>query len=216
MTIDKMRIGIIGAGFIGRALGSLGVKHGFDVMLSNSRGPETLTSTVISVGCKVGSVQDAAKFGDIVIVAIPFSHYRSIPAALLDGKIVLDANNYYPQRDGNFPQLDNHATTTSELLADHLTGAKVVKAFNAILERDIEKDARKAGSAERRALPVAGDDVQAKKIVIELHDRFGFDAVDAGPLSEGWRFERARPAYCVPLDIASLKQVLADTGPSAA
>ena len=204
-----MKIGIIGAGFIGRALATLAVKSGHEVMISNSRHPRTLGSTAVAIGCKIGTAQDAAAFGDVVFVAIPLLAYKEIPAQPLAGKIVVDANNYYPQRDGAIEALDSHATTTSEMLAEHLAGAKVVKAFNAILQGDLEKDGRPAGAPDRRALPIAGDDAHAKQVVTGLIDAFGFDVVDAGPLSEGWRFERAKPAYCIPLDVAGLKQALA-------
>lgn len=207
-----MRIGIIGAGFIGRALAHLAVKSGAQVMLSNSRGPQTLTSTAVSLRCRVGSVEQAVAFADVVIVAIPFGQYRTLPAELLAGKVVLDANNYYPMRDGVFAELENHTSTTSELLAEHLSGARVVKAFNAILERHLPLDARPSGSPERRALPIAGNDIDAKRIARELHERFGFDVVDAGALSEGWRFERDRPVYCKQFDIAGLQVALAASG----
>ena len=121
----------------------------------------------------------------------------------------LDANNYYPERDGRIEALDSQAMTTSELLAVHLKDAKVVKAFNAILQGDLEKDGRPAGTAGRRALPIAGDDAEAKRIAIDLIDQFGFDVVDAGALSEGWRFQRAMPAYCVPFNVPALTQALA-------
>lgn len=204
-----MKIGIIGAGFIGRALAILAVKSGHELMISNSRHPRTLGSTAVAIGCKIGTAQDAAAFGDVVFVAIPLLAYKEIPAQPLAGKVVVDANNYYPQRDGAIEALDSHATTTSEMLAEHLADAKVVKAFNAILQGDLEKDGRTAGAPDRRALPIAGDDAQAKQLVTGLTDAFGFDVVDAGPLSEGWRFERAKPAYCIPLDVAGLKQALA-------
>ena len=205
-----MKIGIIGAGFIGRAVARLAVARGHAVMLSNSRGPKTLTSTIISVGCQIGTAEQASTFGDVVLIAVPFANHAQIAAAPLAGRIVLDANNYYPGRDGVIDVLETRSTTTSEMLARHLVGAKVVKAFNAILERDIEQDARPAGSLDRRALPIAGDDGDAKKVVSALLDGFGFDVVDAGALAEGWRFERARPAYCVRLDRRGLEQALAD------
>lgn len=204
-----MKIGIIGAGFIGRPLAKLAVKAGHEVMMSNSRGRDTLLSTAVAVGCKVGSAAEAAEFGEVVFVAIPLKNVPSIPAAPLAGKIVVDANNYYPHRDGNIAALDANTTTTSELLAQHLKGAKVVKAFNAILQGDLEKDGRPAGTAGRRALPIAGDDAEVKKVVAALIDAFGFDVVDAGPLAEGWRFQRAKPAYCIPFDIKGMKQALA-------
>lgn len=214
LTVEKLKIGIIGAGFIAQALGRLAVRNGHEVMLSNSRGPHTLDSVGTLVACQVGTVAQAQEFGDIVIVAIPLKAYRSIPAEALGGKIVLDANNYYPGRDGVIAELENRLSTTSELLGKHLRGARVVKAFNSILARDIEKDARPAGAPARRALPIAGDDSEAKRIAAEFHDGIGFDVVDAGVLSEGWRFERARPCYCRPYDQAGLKLALADDGPN--
>lgn len=203
-----MRIGIIGAGFIGRAVARLAVKHGYDVMISNSRNPKTLASTVASIGCRTGSSAEAAAFSDVILLAVPFHAIRDIPPGMLDGKIVMDANNYYPERDGRFPELDDRSTSTSEMVAAHFKGATIVKAFNAILERDIEPTSRPQGSPERRAIPICGDDEGAKTTVADLINVLGFDVVDAGPLSEGWRFERARPAYCASLSESDLKIAL--------
>ncbi|CAK9887954.1 MULTISPECIES: NADPH-dependent F420 reductase [Pseudomonas] len=205
-----MRIGIIGAGFIGRAVAQLALAAGHQVMLSNSRGPQTMSSVRSGIiGCEVGSAEEAAQFGEVVLLAIPFAHYRSVPAQWLEGKIVMDANNYYPDRDGQLPALDRFETTTSRLLAEHLQGSRVVKVFNAILAQDLEKDARVSGAADRRALPVAGDDDEAKSVVSTLLDDLGYDAVDAGGLDESWRFERAKPAYCIPFAAEGLKRALA-------
>jgi predicted dinucleotide-binding enzyme len=206
-----MKIGIIGAGFMGRLIAIHGVRNGHEVMISNSRGPDSLRSAVAAIKCKSGFATDAAKFGDVVFLAVPFSNYLSLPEEALAGKIVVDANNYYPDRDGPIPALDSGEATTSELTAAHLKGAKIVKAFNAIMANDLEKDGLPAGSAGRRALPMAGDDNAAKAVVAKLMDEFGFDVVDAGPLSEGWRFERARPVYCVPFKRDELVRVLAGT-----
>ena len=205
----KLKVGVIGAGFIGRALATLAVQAGHAVMISNSRDPRTLGSTAVAIGCQVGSAQQAAAFGDVVVIAIPFHAITSIPAPPLAGKVVVDANNYYPQRDGPVEALDRHHTTTSEMLAEHLPGARVVKAFNAILQADLLKDGRPNGAPARRALPIAGDDADAKTVVAGLLDEFGYDAVDAGRLTDSWRFERAKPAYCIPLDADGLKQALA-------
>ncbi|NDL63669.1 NADPH-dependent F420 reductase [Acerihabitans arboris] len=205
-----MKIGIIGAGFIGRAIARLAVDQGHEVMVSNSRGPHTLTSLVASIGCLTGSAEQAAAFGEVVVVAVPLKNYREIPVAPVAGKVVLDANNYYPERDGHMPELDNHSTTTSELLARHLAGAKIVKAFNSIRVNDLERDGLPAGTPGRRALPISGDDAAAKRTATALIEQFGFDAVDAGPLAEGWRFQRGRPMYCERFDIAGLQKALAD------
>lgn len=205
-----MNIGVIGAGFIGRAVAQLALAAGHEVMLSNSRGPQSMSSVLSGIlGVQVGSTEEAARFGDVVLVAIPFGHYRSISPQWLEGKTVMDANNYYPNRDGHFPVLDRFETTTSRLLADHLPQAHVVKVFNAIFAPELTQDARPHGTTNRRALPVAADDAAAKAQVIRLLDELGFDAADAGGIDESWRFERAKPAYCVPFDQAGLTTALA-------
>lgn len=205
-----MNIGVIGAGFIGRAVAQLALAAGHEVMLSNSRGPQTMSSVLSGIpGVQVGRAEDAAKFGELVLIAIPLEHYRAVLPQWLEGKTVMDANNYYPQRDGHIPVLDRFETTTSRLLADHLPHAHVVKVFNAIFAPELTQDARPHGATDRRALPVAADDAAAKTQVIRLLDELGFDAVDAGGLDESWRFERAKPAYCVRLDQHALKAALA-------
>ncbi|WP_213881506.1 NAD(P)-binding domain-containing protein [Pseudomonas sp. dw_358] len=205
-----MRIGIIGAGFIGRAVAQLLIAAGHEAMLSNSRGPKTLTSVASGIpGSQVGTVEQAAAFGDMVLLAIPFEYYPHVPAQWLAGKIVLDANNYYPDRDGQVPVLDRFETTTSRLIAEHFKDARVVKVFNAILANDLLTDGRPSHTPERRALPIAADDAEAKVAVTQLLDDVGFDTVDTGGLDDSWRFERAKPAYCVPLDKDGLRTALA-------
>lgn len=206
-----MRIGIIGAGHVGQAIARLALACGHEVMISNSRGPETLSGVREALGCAIGTVEQAAGFGAIIVVAVPLTACGAIPAAPLAGKIVIDVNNYYPDRDGAIAELDRQETTTSEMLARHLARSRIVKAFNAILMTDLATDGRPAGAPDRRALPIAGDDAEAKAIVAHLVDELGFDVVDAGALREGWRFERARPAYCVPLRADALQRTLAST-----
>jgi 8-hydroxy-5-deazaflavin:NADPH oxidoreductase len=190
-------IGLIGAGHIGSQIARLAVKNGYNVVLSNSRGPETLSALVSELGPKAraASVVDAATAGDIVVVTIPLKNYRSVPVEPLAGKIVIDTNNYYPQRDGHIPELDNESTTTSELLQAHLPKSKVVKAFNHIYAAELTTHGQPAGTKNRRALAIAGDDPGAKATVTQLLDKFGFDTVDAGPLKEGWRIQRDTPGY---------------------
>jgi 8-hydroxy-5-deazaflavin:NADPH oxidoreductase len=206
-----MKIGIIGAGFVGRIVGKLAIRQGHRVMLSNSRGPHTLFTMRAALGCDIGTAEEAAAFGDIVVVAVPLAAYRGVPVAPLAGKVVLDTDNYYPERDGRIAELDRKETTTSELLARHLPESRIVKVFNAIVMDDLDRDGKPAGTPGRRALPIAGDDAEGKAIAAKLLDEFGFDAVDAGPLAEGWRFERGTPAYCVPLDRDALTATLAAT-----
>jgi predicted dinucleotide-binding enzyme len=192
-----MTIGLIGAGHIGSQVARLAIAHGHHVVISNSRGPETLATLVSELGpnARAATAVDAAKAGDIVVVTLPLKNYRSVPVEPLAGKIVIDTNNYYPQRDGHIPELDNESTTVSELLQTHLPTSKVVKAFNHINAAQLTTDGRPPGTESRRALVVAGDDLDAKTRVKELLEQFGFDTVDAGALKEGWRIQRDTPGY---------------------
>ncbi|MEF3090803.1 NADPH-dependent F420 reductase [Raoultella scottii] len=206
-----MKIGIIGAGFVGRSIAKLALQAGHEVMLSNSRGPQTLFSLRPMIGCQVGSADEAAEFGEVVVIAVPLSAVNALPVAGIKNKQVLDAVNYYPDRDGEIAELDSGQTTTSELLARILPAARITKAFNAIPMTQLESDGLPAGAENRRALPLAGDDAEGKAIAAALYEAFGFDAVDAGPLSEGWRFERGTPAYCVRMTRQELVSTLART-----
>jgi predicted dinucleotide-binding enzyme len=190
-------IGLIGAGHIGSQVARLAVASGYDVVISNSRGPQTLSALVEELGARAraGTALDAAQAGDIVVVTIPLKNYRQVPVEPLAGKVVIDTNNYYPERDGHIPELDDESTTTSELLQAHLPKSRVVKAFNHIYAAELTTHGQPAGSRNRRALVIAGDDPQAKKTVAQLLDQFGFDTVDAGPLREGWRIQRDTPGY---------------------
>ena len=206
-----MRIGLIGAGSIGSTLAELAIEHGHDVVLSNSRGPETLAGLVSGLGgrASAATAAEAAAAGDLVVVTIPLKNYRQVPVAELAGKTVIDTNNYYPQRDGQIPELDSGATTSSELLAAHLPAAHIVKAFNAIYFKDLGSQGEPAGTPHRRALPIAGDDAGAKRVVTALIEEFGFDVVDAGGLAEGRRFEPGAPGYGAVLDADGLRAALA-------
>lgn len=205
-----MKIGIIGAGFVGRAIAKLAIKAGHQVMLSNSRGPQTLFSLKPMIGCEIGTAVEAAAYGDMVVIAVPLTAVGQLPVAELAGKSVLDAVNYYPERDGQVAELDNHTATTSEYLARFLPQSQITKAFNAIPMTDLESQGLPAGDPQRRALPVAGDDPAAKNRVAALYDAFGFDTLDVGSLAEGWRFERGMPAYCVRMTQTELKATLAE------
>jgi 8-hydroxy-5-deazaflavin:NADPH oxidoreductase len=190
-------IGLIGAGHIGSQIARLAVANNYNVVISNSRGPETLSTLVAELGPKAraATAVEAATAGDIVVVTVPLKNYRSVPVEPLRGKIVIDTNNYYPGRDGHIPELDNESTTTAELLQAHLPTSKVVKAFNHIYAAALTSDGQPAGTPNRRALVIAGNDREAKATVTRLLDQFGFDTVDAGPLKEGWRIQRDTPGY---------------------
>jgi len=189
--------GFIGSGNIGSTLARLAVAAGHDVVLSNSREPETLAEVVAELGphARAATPAEAARAGDVVVVTIPLRSYPQVPVEELRGKVVIDTMNYYPQRDGNIPELDDESTTSSELLQAHLPDAKVVKGFNNIFVQHLAALPRPAGAEDRSALPIAGDDREAKQAVSELFDEIGYDTVDLGPLSEGWRTQPDTAAY---------------------
>ncbi len=192
--------GFIGSGNIGSTVARLATAAGDEVLMSNSRGPATLGDLVSELGPRSRAVtaQEAAAQGDIVVVTIPLKHYRQVPSAALEGKVVIDTMNYYPGRDGQFPDLDSHTTTSSEMFAEYVSGARVVKGFNNIFFQHLAGLARPTGAPDRSALPIAGDDLDAKAFVRSALDRIGYDAVDAGALAQGWRQQPDTPVYGTP------------------
>jgi predicted dinucleotide-binding enzyme len=156
------------------------------------------------------TAEETARFGDVVVVSVPFGRYREVPIEGVGGKVVIDTNNYYPRRDGHFEELDSDRTTSSELLQAHLPGARVVKAFNAIVWTRLRDDGRPAGDRERVGVPISGDNEKARRTVAELIDEIGFDAVDAGTLAEGGRkHQPGSPAYTEGLHTEELRARLA-------
>ncbi|MCS3442357.1 NADPH-dependent F420 reductase [Microbacterium phyllosphaerae] len=192
-------LGIIGAGHIGSQVARVAVANGYDVVIANSRGPETLAGLVDELGprAKAATAAEAAAAGDVAVVTVPLGKIDALPVEELAGKIVLDTNNYYFERDGHIDALDKGETTTSELLQKQLPTSRIAKAFNHIYAADITSDGTPAGTEGRRALATAGDDAEAVDFVTRFYDEVGFDTVNVGPLSESWRVERDRPAYVV-------------------
>jgi predicted dinucleotide-binding enzyme len=193
-------VGFVGSGHIGSTVARLSVAAGYHVVMSNSRGPGTLTGLVAELGllARAAAGERAAAEADLVVVAIPLRAYRSVPASPLAGKLVIDTCNYYPQRDGQVAELDSGPRTSSELIQRHLAGARVVKAFNNIYYRHLLALSRPAGASDRSFLPVAGDDAGAKARVGVFLDAIGYGTVDAGPLAESWRQEPGTPVYGIP------------------
>ena len=193
-------IGFIGSGMIGSTVARLSVAAGYDVVMSNSRGPETLRELVAELGplASAATSGQAAEAGDLVVVSVPVKAFGDLPVKPLAGKPVLDTGNYYPQRDGHISELDTGALTSSELLQRYLAEAHVVKVFNNILFRHLRWLARPSGADDRSALPIAGDSEQAKATVTAFLDSIGYDAVDAGPLADSWRQEPGTPVYGSP------------------
>jgi len=191
--------GIIGAGNIGSQVARAVIAHGHDVVISNSRGPETLADLVADLGprARAATATEAGEAGDVVVVTVPLKAVDQVPVEPLAGKTVIDTNNYYFERDGHITALDEGTDTVSEMLQRHLPTSKVVKGFNHIMAKDITTDVAPAGSPDRRALATSSDHPDAVALMTDLYDELGFDTVDVSPLSESWRVERDRPAYVV-------------------
>jgi len=193
-------VGLIGSGHIGGTVARLAAAAGHPVVLSNSRGPDTLAELASELGppARAGTGQEAAEAGDIVVVTIPLRAFATVPAVPLAGKVAIDTCNYYPQRDGHIPELDSGALTSSELIQRHLAGSAVVKVFNNIFCKHLEWLSRPPGAPDRSFLPIAGDNPEAKAAVAAFLDSIGYGAVDAGPLAEGRRQQPGTPVYGAP------------------
>ncbi len=199
-------IGFIGSGNIGSSVAKAAIAIGYDVVMSNSRGPETLAELVAELGehARAATPAEAAAAGDFVVVTIPLKAIDDVPVEPLAGKLVIDTNNYYPQRDGQIEALDQQKDTSAGLLQKHLPTSHVVKAFNHIQALQILSTATPSGTPGRRALAIAGDDPESNTLVTSFLDRIGFDTVDLGPLSESWRIQPGTAGYGPELTQAEL------------
>jgi predicted dinucleotide-binding enzyme len=208
-----MKIGIVGSGNIGGTLTRRLTTLGHDVTVANSRGPDSLTSLAAETGARAGTVAEAAKNGEVVVVAIPLRAISDLPADVFRDRIVVDTGNYYPQRDGTIAPIANGSATSSRWVADQLPGARVIKAFNNILAQHLLDRGRAAGEPGRIALPVAGDDEEARRLVLDLVEELGFDPIDAGPLDESWRQQPNTPVSGTDLDAEGVRAGLASARP---
>ncbi|EHJ95516.1 NADPH-dependent F420 reductase [Agrobacterium tumefaciens] len=210
-----MKIGIIGAGNIGGNLARILVKAGHDVKLANSKGPETLKDIVDGTTIAAVTRDEAVKDVEVVILSVPFARNPELAPVLADvpaSVIVVDTSNYYPMRDGTIAELDEGKLET--VWSSEQIGKPLVKAWNALLSFTLADCGSESGSASRLAIPIAGDDTAAKSVVSGLVNDTGFDAVDAGPLSESWRFQPGSPAYCTELDAAGVTKALSSADKS--
>jgi len=200
-------IGIIGSGHVGSNLAQAAIAHGYDVVLSNSQGPDSLTGLVKELGpqARAATSAEVAADGDFAIVAIPITTIDQVPVEPLAGKVVIATINYFPQRLGHIPEIDNGATTAPGLLQAHLPASKVVRAFSMLDAGDMSGDGHPEGDPRRRALALAGDDPAAKRLVAGLYDEFGFDALDIGGLDQSWRLDAGQPAFVTRQNLAELK-----------
>lgn len=211
-----MKIGIIGAGNIGGTLTRRLSSLGHDVTVANSRGPQTLADLAAQTGAAAVEVTQAAEGAEVVVVTVPQRNVPDLPAGLLagaaDGAVVIDTGNYYPQqRDGLIAGIEDG--TPESVWASAQLGVPVVKAFNGIYAADLLEGGRPAGAEDRRALPVAGDDAEAKQVVLALLDDLGFDGVDAGGLGESWRQQPGTPVYGASADADGIRALLAQASP---
>ncbi len=193
-------VGFIGSGAIASVLARLSAAAGLRVIMSNSRGPQTLADLVQELGddARAATPEEAARISDLVVLATPFNAYHKLPVESLHDKIVIDTTNYYPIRDGQIPVLDSAELTSSELIQQHLQGAKLVKALNNLNAPHLFLNARPHDKSARTTLPIAGNDQQAKEVTMKFMDAIGYDAIDMGPLSESWRSEPGTPIHVWP------------------
>ena len=208
-----MKIGIIGAGQIGGTLTRRLTALGHEVRVANSRGPETLAELAAETGATAVSVHEAVRGADLVVVTIPQKNVPNLPAGLFadidEGVVVIDTGNYYPrQRDGRIEAIE--AGMPESRWVEQQLGRPVVKAFNNIFARHLLELGKPAGAAGRIALPVAGDDEDAKAIVLRLVDELGFDGVDAGGLDESWRQQPGTPVYAKDFDAEGVRRALSE------
>ena len=205
-----MRIGVIGAGDLGRTLARQLIRVGHEVSIANSRGPESLTVLAHEIGATPASVFEATE-ADVVIVSIPTRAVTDLPRELLanapGGVVVVDTGNYHPElRDGRIDAIDG-GLLDSEWVAQQL-GHPVIKAFNNIFARNLLEKGTPAGTTGRIALSVAGDPSEARATVLRLVDDLGFDPLDGGGLADSWRQQPGTPAYCQDLGAEALRQAL--------
>jgi 8-hydroxy-5-deazaflavin:NADPH oxidoreductase len=205
-------IGIIGSGHVGSNIANAAIANGYDVVLSNSQGPQTLVGLVQELGphAKAATPAEAAAQGDFAVVAIPLATVDRVPAEPLAGKVVIATINYFPGRLGHVAAIDNGTTTAPGMLQAHLPTSRVVRAFSMINAAEMSSDGHPKGDPQRRALALAGDDPEAKQLVAHLYDQFGFDAVDIGGLAESWRLDPGQPAFVVRQNAEQLKANVAN------
>jgi len=211
-----MKIGIIGTGNIGGALTRRFRATGHDVAIANSRGPASLQELARETGARAVTIDDVVQGAELVVVAIPMAKVASLPARLFadasPALIVVDTSNYYPrERDGRIAGIE--AGLTESGWVEQRIGHRVVKAFNSILAQHLLDNGRPAGSANRIALALAGDDAGQKSVVARLLDDIGFDAVDAGPIAESWRQQPGTPGYLQDYGVEGVRTALQQARP---
>ena len=195
--MPKPRLGVIGSGRLGTAIARQSSKAGYEVRIANSRGPESLTLilSVLLPDVIAGTVEEVIADSDVIALAIPLNQYKTLQPELFEGKIVIDAMNYWPPTEGAIEEFMNEDMTSSEYIQQYLPGAKVVKTLNHIAYNELEEHNLVAGDPKRRAMALVGNDKEAKIIVAELINAIGFDPVDLGELKNGKKFQPDTPLF---------------------
>lgn len=208
VTSPIRTLGIIGAGRLGRVLAALAVDAGYRVVVARSGDPAPIARAIAAIGAEAMSVSDLVAMSDAVVLALPLGRYRTLPAELMRGMLVVDAMNYWWGADGDRPDLDDPRTSTSELVQRHLAGARVVKGLGHMGYHDMEDEARPAGAPGRKAIAIAGDAADDLDVVSRLIDDLGFDPVIAGPLASGIMLEPGADAFGADVGADELREML--------
>lgn len=211
MPHETRTVGILGAGRVGSALARLAISAGYDVRVATSRPPAEieLLIEIMAPGAKAETAEAVIAASDIVILALPLSKYRRLKPELFVGKTVIDVMNYWAPTDGTIAEFED-GRASSEIVQQFLTGARLVRSFNHMGYHEIEEEARPAGDPARRALAVAGDDIEARNLVAAFVDRLGYDPVDAGPLTSSRNFVTGTPIFGATFGRAEMERLLSD------
>lgn len=204
-------IGIIGAGRLGTAVARQSLKAGYSVVISNSRGPQSLALMldVLLPGAVALTVKEVVQKSNIIILAMPLNKYSTLDPKWLAGKIVIDAMNYWPPTEGEMPEFMNEHVTSSEYLQQHFKDARIVKTLNHVAYSEIEEHSLPPAHPERRVIALAGDDIDAKKQIEHFINALGFDAIDLGSLKQGSRFQPDTTLFNARLTKEEVKRITA-------
>jgi 8-hydroxy-5-deazaflavin:NADPH oxidoreductase len=211
---EDLRLGIVGAGKLGTALARAAVEAGYDVAISGS-GPSVniaLTVDVLAPGARPVTTDEVVRHADVIVLAVPTHRFRELPRHLFDGKVLVDAMNYWEPVDGNDDELEAAPDGTSTIVQQRFAAARVVKSLNQLGYHELEGNGRPPAARDRIAVGAAGDDRRAVRLVMELVDRLGFDPVDAGPLENGLALEPDGSPFAVTYSAGELSDLIAERG----